>query len=90
MHSCEEGLAIFGSTAGFGGDEAKAGDLAPGDFIGADAQRLNGAFHRMIAQSPGMADTLAQPYNARKGVHHRETARGGHGQKQAAIIGAEV
>ena len=47
-----EFVAVLGGAAGFGGDQAGAGDVARAHFVAADHQRLDRARDRRLADAP--------------------------------------
>ena len=86
----DEVRAVGRLAAGLGGDRAGERDVAPLQFVGADAQRGDGAVDRRIAQPPGGGEPFAEPHDAREGVDHREPLALWPRDQQAAIVGAEI
>lgn len=80
---------VGGGAAGFGGDEAGAGDARDSPSCRGDLQRLDGAVHRGIGEAAAGSETLAEAHDAGEGVDHAKTMLGRAGDQQAAIIGAE-
>ena len=59
-------------------------------LVAALAQRLHGALHGGIAQTPGDRHTLAEADNARKAVNNPKAVIVRTGYQQATIIGAKI
>ena len=68
--------AVAGRAAGLGRDQARAGDAAVAHLVAADAQRLDRAHDRGLAQPAGAGDALAEPDDARERVDHAEAVAG--------------
>ena len=87
----QELLAILGLPAGFRSDAAHTSDGAAADLAGADPERVDGPLHGLGRQPPGMAQPLAQPDDAGKGVDNAESAIGiGSCYQEPAIVGAKI
>ena len=89
-HALEEVEAVAGRAAGFGRDQPRAGDAAVAHLGAADAQRIDRAQDRRLAQPAGAGDALAQPDDARERVDHAEAVAGGARHQQPAVVGAEI
>ncbi len=84
-------LAVFGSAAGFGGNQPHAADRPVRKFRRAHAQGIDGAIHRFRRQATACSQPLAQTDNARKRVDDPELARPRRlGDQETAIVGAEI
>ncbi len=82
---------MLAGAAGFGGDQPHAADFAVLQLAGADAQRIDGAVHRVVGQTAAGRQPLAEADDAREGIDDAELARTRRlGDQQAAIVGAEI
>ena len=86
----DEMAAVDRAAAGLGRDRAGEADPAALQFLGADAQRGDGAVHRGFGQLAGRRHALAHAHHPRKGVDHGEAVIARAGDEQAAIVGAEI
>jgi hypothetical protein len=89
-HAVEEVDAVGRGPAGFGGDQARPGDAAIAHLGAADAQRLDRAHDRGLAQPARGGDALAQPDDARERVDDAEAVAGRARHQKPAVVGAEV
>ena len=64
--------AVRGRAAGLGRDQPRARHAAVAHLVAADAQRLDGAPDRGLAQAAGRCDALAEPDDARERVDDAE------------------
>ena len=83
--------AVVGEAAGLGRDQAGARDAArsPSCSCRRAAPRWC-ARSRHRSRRLREAEALAQPHDAREGVHDAEAVRRGLGDQQAAVVGAEI
>jgi hypothetical protein len=68
-HTIQKLLAVFGRPAGFGCNQARAGNALVFHFITADGQGRHRAADRGLAQATRRRDALAEPYNPGKCVY---------------------
>src|SRR5690625_3575793 len=83
---CSSDLA----TAGFGGDDAGLADAVLADLAGADAECLQRAILRLVAEPVGLVDTFAKADGPRERIDHREPGAVRLGHQKTAIIRAKV
>ena len=74
-HFVEEISAVFGGAARFRGDQPRARDAARHHLVAADAQRLEGARDRGLAQPAGLRKPFARAGRCAKMRRRRETRR---------------
>ncbi len=85
-----EFAAVCGRAAGFGRDQARAGDAAVLHLVAADAERLDRARDRRVADAAGGRHALAQPDDAGERVDDAEAVAGRARDQEPAIVGAEI
>ncbi len=83
-------LAVLGRAAGFGRDQAGAGDALVLHLVAADRERGDRALDRRLADAARGGDALAEPDDAGESIDHAEAVAGRTRHQQAAIIGAEI
>ena len=81
---------VAGRAAGLGRDQARAGDAAVAHLGAADAQGVDRAQDRGLAQDAGAGDAFAEPDDARERVNHPEAVAGGARHQQPAVVGAQI
>ena len=86
----EEGGAVLGAAAGFGGDRLEVPDRAAAELLGAGREGGERAVHRRLGQPSGGGQAFAESDDAAEAVHHAEAAMRGGAYQQAAIIRAEI
>ena len=82
--------AVGGRAAGLGGDQPRAGDPAVRHLVAADAERVDRAGDRRVADAAGRRHPFAEPDDAGEGIDHAEAVAGRPRHQQPAIVGAEV
>jgi len=82
--------AVVGRPAGLCRDHAGTADAVALELAGTDFQGVHGPPHRRIRELPGLAQTLAEPDDARERIDHTEAAPRRSRQEQTAIVGAEI
>ena len=82
--------AVGGRAAGLGGDQPRAGDAAVRHLVAADAERVDRARDRRVADAAGRRHPFAEPDDAGEGIDDAEAVAGRARHQQPAIVGAEV
>ena len=86
----EEIEAVAGRAAGLGRDQPRTGDAAISHLGAADAQCVDRAQDRRLAQQTGIGDALAEPDDARERIDHPEAVAGRARHQQSAVVGAKI
>ena len=89
-HPLDEFGPVHCGAAGFGGDGARSRHTARGHLVPTDAQGLERAGDRLLAEAPGEGKAIAETDNAGKGVDDAETLRRRPGDQEPAIVGAKI
>ena len=81
-HPVDEFRSVRRHAAGFRRHQPHTRNLPPFQLVGTNPQRIDGAVHRVIAQTSGLLQFFAQANNARKRIDNAEPAarvRADHG-----------
>src|SRR5262249_29084295 len=89
-HAREERGAVGGGATRLGRDQARACHGAVHHLVAADAECVERAHDRRLAQHAGGGNALAEPDDAREGIDHAKTVVGRARHEQAAVVGAEI
>src|SRR6185437_11036033 len=91
LRTRDQDIGIAGAARCRRGDGANMRNLAVANMSGTNAQRRDGPLDRLVGEFAGQRHALAQPHDAREGIHDPEFTEAVRPRdQQPAIVAAEI